>query len=63
MKRSDTSVMSEGNKLAAQLRLDNIRNLFISSIHINASCEIRAFVIYLVENFMFKMHIKKNGKM
>ena len=62
MKRSGSSVMSEGNKLAAWLRLENIRNKFILSIHINASCEIKAFVTYLVENFIFKMHIKKNGK-
>ena len=62
MKRSGSSVMSEGNKLAARLRLDNIRNMLTSKIHINAPCEIRASVTYLVENFMLKMHIKKNGK-
>ena len=62
MKRNGTSVMSEVKKLAARIRLESIRNLLISSIHINVSCEIRPFVIYLAENIMFKMHIKKNGK-
>ena len=62
MKRSGTSVMSEEKNLAARLRLEIIRNLLISSIHINALCDIRAFVTYLAEKFMFETHIEKNGK-